>query len=215
MLSDNGEDWTKYDKAAETYSSRYADSDAIARRQRDLMASWGSRVLPGASVLELGCADGFATEVLVRAGYRVTAVDLSRRMIEVARARLAQRHLEAEFIVADVNEFLPSREYDAVLGLMWTFFAYARDPEDVLRGLAERTSKILVDLNPRLLPSDRAVGALHAGGFPRVASRPFFIPQRYRPSPIARMGLRAAERTPGVRAMILKRKFVVILKGER
>jgi SAM-dependent methyltransferase len=215
VLSDNGEDRTKYDQAAETYSSRYADPDAIARRQRDLLASWGSRVLPGASVLELGCADGFVTEVLVRAGYRVTAVDLSRHMIEIARARLAQRHLEAELIVADVNEFLPGRDYDAVLGLMWTFFAYARDPEAVLGRLAERTSKILVDLNPRLLSSDRAVGALHTSGLPRVASRPFFIPQRYRLGLIARTVLRAAELTPGVRALILKRKFVVILKGER
>jgi SAM-dependent methyltransferase len=200
---------------AETYSSRYADPDAIADHQRDLLASWGSPVLPGSSVLELGCADGFATEVLARAGYRVTAVDLSPRMVEVAQERLARVGLEAEVLAADVNEFVPDRDYDAVLGLMWTFFAYARRPELVLQRLAERTVKVLVDLNPRQRSLRAGIESVRAAGFTRVASRPFFTPQRYRVGGIARAGLRAAERTPWVRDLLLRKKFVVIVKGER
>jgi hypothetical protein len=58
---------SKYDLSAETYSSRYVDANAIANRQRELVATWGSPTPPGARILELGCADGFVTAVFARA----------------------------------------------------------------------------------------------------------------------------------------------------
>ena len=47
-----------------------------------------------------------------------------------------------------------------------------------------------------------------------VAWRPLFIPQRRRLGPLATGAFRAAERTPGVRAAMLRVKFSVTLLGE-
>ena len=62
----------KYDRLAGSYTSRYADPRAVARFYTALVAKWGPPARRGATVLELGCADGFMTEALLRA--RVGAI---------------------------------------------------------------------------------------------------------------------------------------------
>lgn len=102
----------KYDLAAETYSASYADPQAVASRQLDLIQRWGAAVPRGASILEIGCADDFVTEHLVRAGFRVAALDFSPRMVEVAARRLRAAGLEATLLVADVDDFDPPGIFD-------------------------------------------------------------------------------------------------------
>jgi 2-polyprenyl-3-methyl-5-hydroxy-6-metoxy-1,4-benzoquinol methylase len=172
-------------------------------------------VRPGDDVVELGCADGFVTLALARAGYRVTAVDLSPRMVEVARDRLAREGLEARFVVADVREMDWSGSPSAVLGLMRSFFSYVEEPASVLRAIAAHTGKVLVDADPRRSDLEACEAMILGAGFERVARRPMFVPTRYRTSAPVRAALRAAEVTPGLRSLILRRKFLVALKGER
>lgn len=204
----------KYDRVAGSYSSRYADPDAIASRQVELVTGWGAKLAAGGSVLELGCADGFVTERLVRAGLDVTAVDFSPGMIDVAQARLSGT--DARLAIADLNVYEPERDFDVVMGLMWTFFGYVDDPVTVLARLGARTRrKLLVDVNPRAYPLRVALRDMHAAGFSKVSWRPFFVPQTIRTGPLSRRALRAAERVPGLRGALLTRKFVVVIKGER
>jgi SAM-dependent methyltransferase len=205
---------SKYDREAATYSSRYADPDAIADRQLALLSSWGTPVPPGARVAEIGCADGFVTLALARAGYRVTAIDMSASMLEGAESRLRSNGFRATFIEADVNS-VKLDDQDAVLAQMYTFFSYAQDPRAALERLAARAPKVLIDVNPRLTPISKAVAIARSAGFGDVSWRPFFVPQRYRAGPVVRASLRAAERTPGVRGAILRKKFVVVIRGER
>jgi SAM-dependent methyltransferase len=201
--------------AGAAYSQRYADASAIAERQRDLVMGWGTRVDSGASVLELGCADGFSTEYMTRSGLRVTGVDGSPDMLAAASSRFLAAGLEPSFLEADVNLWEPEESVDVVLGLMWTFFFYIKDPAATLIRLAAHTRvKLLADVNPRQTPIDEAVAAVRAAGFPSVTWRPFFVPQTRHVSPIAQRALRVAERTPLVRDVILRRKFAVVVKGE-
>ena len=62
--------------------------------------------LDGRRVLEIGCGTGLHTELLVRAGARVTSIDLSPRAVEATRRRLALKGLTAAVIHADA-EHLP------------------------------------------------------------------------------------------------------------
>lgn len=207
----------KYDRAAEAgYSSRYADPAVVARGQVRMLVGWGTRLPTGGRVLELGCADGLVTEVLAAEGFAVTAVDFSPRMIDQARERLRRAGLEADFRVADVSALTLDDDYDAVLGLMRTFFGYVEDPARVLSALANHTRrKLLVDVNPRTHPLSDARSAVAEAGFRTIAWRPFFVPGYHRVGRGGLTVLRSAERLPGVRGVLLRRKFNAVVKGER
>ncbi|MEW6106963.1 MAG: class I SAM-dependent methyltransferase, partial [Bacillota bacterium] len=171
----------KYDGIAACYSSRYADADAIARRQVALVHRWGHRMEPGSTVLEIGCADGLVTEALVAAGFVVTAVDLSPAMIDAAGRRLSRRGLSAELRVADVEDLAIDHPFDVVLAVMWNFYAYVKDVEPVLSRLAGCARvKLLIDASPRLVAPPKATAAVRRAGFADVRWRPMLVPQRFR-----------------------------------
>ena len=70
----------------------------------------------GQRVLYLGVGSGEEALIAARKGCQVTAIDLSERMIEHLRRRLAKRGLEAELIAGDALEHRPDQPYDAVCG---------------------------------------------------------------------------------------------------
>jgi SAM-dependent methyltransferase len=64
-------------------------------------------------VLELGCGAGDLSAELLRRGARLTAIDISPGMVELARSRAAG----ASFVVAPAEETgLPDGSFDLVLG---------------------------------------------------------------------------------------------------
>ena len=60
--------------------------------------------LAGKEVLEIGCGMGFHTELMTRAGARVTAVDLSPTSVEATRRRLELKGLSARIIEGDAEK---------------------------------------------------------------------------------------------------------------
>jgi SAM-dependent methyltransferase len=62
--------------------------------------------LAGKDVLEIGCGMGFHTELMTRAGARVTAVDLSPTSVQATRRRLELKRLSAKVLEGDA-ESLP------------------------------------------------------------------------------------------------------------
>jgi SAM-dependent methyltransferase len=179
-----------------------------------LIAGWGPPLERG-RILEIGCADGFVTERLARAGFVVTAVDRSAEMLAEAGRRLAGAGLTAELVEADVNDFEPAGQYDAVLAMMWNLFDYADDPVSVLRHLAAHArAKVVFDVNPRTTGLRSALEHAEQAGFRRVSWRPLFIPQRRQLGPLGRRTFRVAERLPLVRTAMLRFKFSVTLLGE-
>jgi SAM-dependent methyltransferase len=205
----------KYDALAPAYSSRYADPGAVAAFYLGLVRTWGAPAGAGASVLEVSCADGFMTEALVRAGYRVTGLDIAPAMVETAERRLATAGLEADLRVADVRTWVPDGRWDVVLAPMWTFFQYVDEPTPVLGRLAAAAdAKVIVDLNPRAHPVGEGMAAMRAAGFREVAWRPVPIPLTRRLGPARRALLDAALRVPATREAVLRRRLNVVLKGE-
>jgi SAM-dependent methyltransferase len=202
----------KYDRLAGTYTSRYADPGAVARFYVDLVSTWGPSVGPGATVLELGCADGFMTEALLGAGFVVTALDLSPRMIEAASVRLVgERNVELE--IADIATFDPAgRTWDVVLGAMWTFFAYVDDPEAVLRRLRAFTRrKLIVDRNPRTHPLDEVETTFRQAGFLTAEIRPVTVPLSRRSTATIRAAGRAVSAVGPVWRAVIRRKLNVAI----
>ena len=205
----------KYDAVAAGYSSRYADPEAVVAFYLDLIHTWGSPVTPGASVLEVSCADGFMTQALVRAGYTVTALDIAPAMVEAAATRLTRAGLKADLRVADIRTWEPDGRWDVVLAPMWTFFHYVPNAPEVLARLTRAsTAKVIVDLNPRDRAIAQGMEAMRTACLRGIAWRPVPIPLTRRLGPAGRVALRTAMAVPPVRHAVLRRRFNVVLKGD-
>ena len=68
--------------------------DATALREFGVALSVLKKWLPsGCKLLDLGCGPGWSSLFLTRAGWKVLGLDISQRMIEIARERPARRKL--------------------------------------------------------------------------------------------------------------------------
>ncbi|MET8076188.1 class I SAM-dependent methyltransferase [Streptomyces sp. NPDC005303] len=104
-------------------------------RDPEVRAAWAERLrgwLPGRAcdLLDLGCGTGSLSLLAAEQGHRVTGVDLSLAMVELARAKLAGR--DAVFLVGDAA--MPpvgEQRFDVVLvrHVLWAL----PDPGRVLR----------------------------------------------------------------------------------
>lgn len=201
----------KYDAAAESFTEReYGDPARYFGRRARIVAELGPPLAPGDGVLDLAAADGSFAPYLLARGIAYTGVDLSERMVETAR----RRHPEAEFVVADMLAHRPPEPVAATL--CFRSLHFVPDRVAFLRHVASYTQKkVLFDLDPRRVPLGEIARDLRAAGFDRLATRPFFAPQRAAlPAPAAAL-LAAAERIPPLAAAILRGRFSLICAGYR
>ena len=106
-----------YERLADVYAARVDTKPHNAYYERPATLS----LLPdveGKHVLDAGCGPGVYTEWLVNHGATVVALDVSPRMVHLARSRLAGR---AEVLRADLGEplgFLQDESFDLVLSAL-------------------------------------------------------------------------------------------------
>lgn len=202
----------KYDAVAESFTEQeYGDPDRYFGRRAQIVAELGPPLVAGDRVLDLACADGSFAPPLLGRGLAYTGVDLSERMIEVARARHGRA---ARFEVADMLAYVPPEPVAATVCFRSLYFA--EDRVSFFRHVAQFTErKVLFDIDPRRAPLERVRDDLRAAGFDRLAARPFFVPQHVRlPRPAAAV-LTAAESVPPVAAAVLRLRFSLVCAGYR
>jgi len=90
--------------------------------------------LPSApsDVLDVGTGTGFMALIVAALGHRVTAIDLSSQMLDLARATAEERGLAVRFGSGDaVDPDFPPASFDVVINrhLLWTL----REPERAMR----------------------------------------------------------------------------------
>ncbi len=90
-------------------------------------------ILTDHHILDLACGSGRHSHYLSSLGYRVTGTDLSGHSIEQARKRCC----DAEFIVQDMRNPLPGKEFDVVLNLFTSFgyFDSVKDNESAVKAI--------------------------------------------------------------------------------
>ena len=67
------------------------------------------------SLLDLGCGPGWTSIMLAKLGLDVTAVDISKDMISIAKANAQKDHLKVTFEVDDIEEVNFRNKFDRVL----------------------------------------------------------------------------------------------------
>jgi trans-aconitate methyltransferase len=101
--------WRKvYKEKGEKQVSWFQEKPAIS-----LELIHGIGVKQNSAIIDIGGGASRLVDVLVRDGYRdLTVLDLSDDAVAITRSRLAERAVLVKWIVADMTEWEPSREYD-------------------------------------------------------------------------------------------------------
>src|SRR5438552_8571094 len=117
---------TDYDPIAEQYKRSKQQPWRTYIECFTLMELVGD--LRGKAVLDFACGEGFYTRMIrVRGAARVTGVDLSHGMIDLARRQEAQDQLGIEYIVADAREFSVTDPFDLAVAAYLLNYARTRD----------------------------------------------------------------------------------------
>ena len=87
-------------------------SDYERGKRKAVLAALGKRRF--ARMLEVGCAGGALTERLAELASSIVALDVSTKAIDLAARRLP-RCDSVEFVVAEVPDYWPAGQFDAVI----------------------------------------------------------------------------------------------------
>jgi len=116
MIDDVNDIAVFYDRNQESEHSR------LDRHQLEFDLTWrylNQYLPPQGTILEVGSATGRYTLGLARQGYTITAIDLSKGLLETCRENITRAGLEkqVEFILADARNLgeLAGKKFDAVL----------------------------------------------------------------------------------------------------
>ena len=66
-------------------------------------------------ILDIACGTGALTIPLVKAGYDVTALDLSSPMIEITQEKLEKENLQARLLVSNMVDFKINRSFSLAI----------------------------------------------------------------------------------------------------
>ncbi|RXZ64259.1 RsmB/NOP family class I SAM-dependent RNA methyltransferase [Pelagerythrobacter rhizovicinus] len=133
---------------------------------QDLAASLPARLLGGGEgrhVLDLCAAPGGKTLQLAAAGWQVTALDVSKRRLDLLKDNLKRTGLKAGVVRADALTWEPKHRFDAILlDAPCTATGTARRHPDVLHRIGPRQIAEMAELQTALLA--RAAEWLKPGG---------------------------------------------------
>ena len=113
-----------YDRIAERYTAGRAEFVSLPYLER-----FSALMTPGGRVLDLGCGSGIpASRFLIEQGFRVVGIDISPRMVELARKSVP----EATFEVRDMLSLQPSEIRVEGIVALYSIFHVDREKHQAL-----------------------------------------------------------------------------------
>jgi SAM-dependent methyltransferase len=86
------------------------------------------------TILDLGCGTGNHAIPLAERGYEVIGIDISPKMLESARAKIASKNLPISFVECSIKILNLNRTFDAVI-MMFAVLGYQSEIEDIIETL--------------------------------------------------------------------------------
>lgn len=143
--------WSRlYDSPANVFE------DSMSQRREYVVEYVRRHLAQGSRILDLGCGAGVIAEDLVRAGMKVTAMDLSAEMVARARDRLRGAAADDVLVLRGDCERLPfgDGEFDAVVCLGVISFLTSNQPvlSEIRRVMRDHGTLLLAVRNKHPLP---------------------------------------------------------------
>ena len=132
------------------YNAFYKDKDyqEEARQIDYILKRYNKKIK---SIINFGCGTGRHDIELSRLGYEVSGIDMSEKMIEIAKKNATNENIEIKYAVCDVRTYYQSPKYDAVIS-MFHVMSYQNSNQDILaafkaaRGALEEGALFLFDV---------------------------------------------------------------------
>jgi SAM-dependent methyltransferase len=108
----------------------------------------------GAKILDLCSGHGRHTIPLAKAGYQMTALDLSKKALNILRNEAKKQGLDIRIVYSDMRKIPFQNEFDAVINMFTSFGYFTSDKENfrvldqVVKSLKPK-GKFLLDLRNR------------------------------------------------------------------
>ena len=133
-----------YDEQANVYDDMYMRRDHVWRRELEAVADAMAKALSGRSVLEVACGTGFWTEIVAKAARHVVAIDVSEKMLTIARKRKTPS-ANVEYIHGDAYALaeIPG-EFDAGLANFWFSHIPKARIDEFLQGFHKKLGRTAV-----------------------------------------------------------------------
>jgi len=111
----------EWDKVAEWWNTEAGDSGVWHQRHDidpvvfDVLGSVKNKI-----ILEIGCGNGYLSRLLAERGAKITAVDLSKKFIRIAKEKESAKPLGIKYFVRDAANLygIKSRQFDVVISSM-------------------------------------------------------------------------------------------------
>jgi SAM-dependent methyltransferase len=86
-------------------------------------------------ILDIGCGTGSHSVLLSKRGYSVTGIDISKRMIQLAKKKALDENLKADFFVQDMRKLDLGRRFDSAI-CAFGGFGYLLSSRDLVKFLS-------------------------------------------------------------------------------
>jgi 2-polyprenyl-3-methyl-5-hydroxy-6-metoxy-1,4-benzoquinol methylase len=120
------EDWFNTEEYLDVYRHR---NEAEAKQLVGLILRT-IRLTPRATVLDMACGAGRHSILLAKEGFDVTAVDLSRNLLNVARQAALDAGVKVNFLRSDLRNFSIDISFDLIVNLFTSFGYFEEDEEN-------------------------------------------------------------------------------------
>lgn len=125
MKSEWFKDWFNTSEYLNVYKHRNEDE---AEQHIKLILD-NVETFAGYRVLDMACGAGRHSILLAKKGLIVTAVDLSKNLLDIAKKTADEENLKIEFVNSDIRDFDTILDFDLVINL-FTSFGYFENDED-------------------------------------------------------------------------------------
>lgn len=151
-------------KARDTYRQFARYYDGYVQRFTSDLAMYGAFCQPEHRILEVGCGTGRVLRYLLERGCRITGIDISEEMLEIARQRLESFETSGQLSLGchDLLTQPLTGTFDRVLVTFYTFNYFLNAPERFfshLRPVLAGNAALLIDL---FVPTARAASEAEA-----------------------------------------------------